>query len=82
MIYTDSFKENAVAKLLMPGSSGLSAISKNLDVPPSTLFGWKKKYANNSIMSNVKNKSTDKWSIKEKFEAKQSLDGSHLHSTL
>ena len=69
MAYTESFKESAVAKLLMPGSVGLSATSKSLDIPPSTLFGWKKKYANNSIMSNTKNKSKDKWSAEEKLEA-------------
>lgn len=69
MAYTESFKENAVAKLLMPGSAGLNTVAKKLDVPPSTLFGWKQKYANNSIMKSTKNKSTDKWSAEQKLEA-------------
>jgi len=68
MDYTESFKENAVAKLLMPGSKGLNATSRDLDIPSSTLFGWKKKYGNNSVMKNLKNNSKDKWSLEEKFE--------------
>ena len=66
--YSDSFKENAVAKLLIPGSAGLSATSRKLGIPASTLFGWKKKYANNSIMKKI-TKSTNKWSAEEKLEA-------------
>ena len=69
MTYTESFKSNAVAKLLAPGSPGLKATSRKLGVPSSTLFGWKEKYANNSIMKKIKNKSINKWSAEEKFEA-------------
>lgn len=69
MDYSESFKENAVKKLLLPGSGGLSATAKKLNIPPTTLFGWKKKYANNSIMNGKKDKSTNQWSAEEKLEA-------------
>ena len=59
MDYPQSFKENAVRRLLAPGSEGLSSTAKKLNVPPSTLFGWKKKYANNSNMNEKKDKSTN-----------------------
>lgn len=69
MTYTDSFRENAVEKLLMAGSTGLSATSRSLGVPASTLFGWKEKYAKNSGMKISKEKSIVNWSAEQKLEA-------------
>lgn len=69
MEYSESFKENAVAKLLAPGSKGLSAVSRSLDIPPSTLYGWKKKCANNIDMTKSKEKSIVNWSAEQKLEA-------------
>lgn len=69
MTYTESFKENAVSKLLMPGSSGLNATSSSLGIPRSTLFGWKKKYAKRTGMKESEEKSIVNWSAEQKLEA-------------
>ncbi len=66
--YTESFKKNAVKKLLMDGSAGVTEIASKLDIAPSTLFGWKKKYANQSIMKKTKNKTIDDWMPEQKLE--------------
>jgi transposase len=66
--YTDSFKENAVSKLLRPESQGLSATASKMGIASSTLFGWKKKYANQSSMKKTKNQSIDDWTPEQKLE--------------
>jgi len=48
--YNQSFRENAVQTLLAPGSRGLKATASKLDLSPSTLYSWKRKYANSSSM--------------------------------
>ena len=66
--YTKSFKDNAISKLLMPGSPGLSATARKIGIAPSTLFGWKEKYVNNIYMKNSKkNKKLDNWSAEKKL---------------
>jgi transposase-like protein len=63
--YSDDFKKNAVETLLRPNSGGLRATSRKFNIPDSTLFGWKKKYAINDSMKKTKND----WSPEQKLEA-------------
>jgi transposase len=65
--YNESFKKNVVEKLLMPGSSGLVATARKFDLPPSTLFCWRKKYANFSVMK--KTKTVNDWTPAQKLDA-------------
>ncbi len=66
--YSSSFKENAVKQLLMSGSCGLTATSVKIGVPPSTLYGWKKKYAINMDMKTT-TKSAFSWTLEQKLDA-------------
>ena len=75
-IYSESFKENAVKQLTMPGSPGISAIATKIGIPCSTFFGWRKKYANNTSMKKSKdslifnsglNLKKDEWSAERKL---------------
>lgn len=65
--YTESFKENAVRKLVGPGSPGLNATARKIGLPASTLYGWKKKYAMHSSMKN-NNKGSKVWTPEQKLE--------------
>lgn len=65
--YTDAFKRSAVEKLLAPNAPSLSSTAKKVGISPSTLFGWKKNYANQSLMK--KNKTINEWSIEQKLKA-------------
>ena len=70
--YNNSFKENAVRQLLMPGSPGLSAVADHIGIPRSTLFSWKKKCAKNEGMKNQnqnKKNKNDSWTAEKKLEA-------------
>lgn len=53
--------------LLSPASGGLNATARKYDVHPSTLFSWKKKYANSSSMN--KSKNINEWTAEQKLEA-------------
>lgn len=65
--YSEDFKRNAVAKSLMPGSGGLTATARKFDLSPSTLFCWKKKYANSPTMK--KSKTIRDWTPEHKLNA-------------
>jgi len=65
--YSESFRQNAVKSLLSPGSGGLKATAGKLDINPSTLFSWKRKYANQSSMT--KSKKIDSWTPEQKLDA-------------
>jgi len=67
--YSEDFKQNAVKKLLSPGSGGLRATAVKMGIPQSTLFGWKEKYAKNSTMKKSKNKTIADWTAEEKLDA-------------
>jgi transposase len=64
--YNEEFKLNAVKALLMPGSPGLNATSRKFDLAPSTLYTWKKKYANDSPMK--KSTKIESWTPEKKLE--------------
>jgi transposase len=69
-VYNNDFKNAAVQKLLSPNSLGISGTARSLGLSPSTLFGWKEKYANRSVMkkANIKTQGID-WTAEEKLEA-------------
>jgi len=67
--YSEKFKQSSVQKLLAPGSPGLSAIARKVGVGPTTLFGWKKKYASHSIMKKSIKKTINDWSVEKKLQA-------------
>jgi len=65
--YSEEFKRSAVKKLLHPNSGGLSITAGKLDLPPSTLFCWRKKYAKFTSMKKS-NKAKD-WTPEKKLDA-------------
>ena len=67
--YSNKFKENALKQLLLPGSPGLNATAGKIGISPSTLFGWKKKYASNIGMKNKLNRTINDWTFEEKLKA-------------
>jgi transposase len=67
--YSEEFKKSSIQKLLSPGNHGLSATARKIGIAPSTLFGWKKKYANQSVMKKSKNNSIANWTPEQKLDA-------------
>lgn len=65
--YSSEFKKSAVEKLLSPNSPGATKVAINLGVPIATLYGWRAKYATQSVIMN-KTKSLHKMSREEKLE--------------
>lgn len=65
--YSEEFKKNVVQKLLLPNSGGLSVMARKYDVHPSTLFCWRKKYANFTFMK--KSKNINDWTSEQKLDA-------------
>ena len=67
--FSEEFKKATIQRLLSPESPGPSKISEDLDLYPSTLYSWKKKYANNQLMTKSKNKNSKDWSPEQMLEA-------------
>lgn len=71
--YSEEFKANAVKALFQSQSGGITSTARKFNIAPSTLFGWKKKYANQSSMKNpnkkIASKNSLKWSPEEKLDA-------------
>lgn len=57
------FQESLILKSLQPGGPSLAQLAKEHQIPKTTLYSWKKKYANPSSMSKDK-----KWSPEKKLE--------------
>jgi len=68
-VYNSSFKENAIQQLLRPDSPGLNATASKIGIPQSTLYCWKRKYANNNGMKKQKDKTVENWTPEQKLEA-------------
>ena len=66
--YSEEFKRNVVKQILVPGAPSLNTISRKTGVASSTIFGWKKKYANSGTMS-TKTKKNRGWGPQEKLQA-------------
>ena len=65
-VYSKEFKEAAVKKVIQLGPS---KAAKELGLPVSTIFGWKKMYGMSNSMKTKKTKSVDKWTPEEKLDA-------------
>lgn len=49
-VYSEDFKSKAVHYLIGPKSKGLLETARKFNIPSSTLYGWKLKYASTSKM--------------------------------
>ena len=68
--YTDDFKKRCVEMLLTSGSGGIETIASKCDIPKSTLYGWKAKYANHTPMKkDKKTKNLNDWTPEQKLDA-------------
>jgi len=66
--YSESFRNQAVEKLLAPNSGSIKDVAEKIGVPGSTLFGWKQKYANSHGMKKSKS-SKNQWTAEQKLKA-------------
>ena len=64
--FSEDFKKGVVKKLLLSNDSGY-AVAKEMGLSASTLFYWKKKYANTHVMS--KKNSISQWTPEQILEA-------------
>lgn len=62
--FSDEFKGAIIQKSLGPGGASLVELARKHDLPVSTLYNWKAKYANHASMSKSK-----KWTPQKKLEA-------------
>lgn len=62
--FSQEFKSSIIQKCLIPGGPSLAFLAKEHGISPTTLYYWKRKYANDSGMSKSK-----KWTPEKKFEA-------------
>lgn len=67
MAYPAEFREAAVQKLLRPGSPGIEAVARQLNINSNTLTRWRNNYLGRGNMS--KGKSPKDWTSEEKFKA-------------
>jgi transposase len=67
--YNEDFKQAAVKKLLAPESEGLNATARKISIAPSTLYGWKKKYASDTPMKKTNYNPLENWTPEQKLEA-------------
>ncbi len=61
--FPKDFKESLILKSLQPSGPSLVQLAEEYQIPYSTIYGWKQKYANHSSMSKDK-----KWSPEKKLE--------------
>ena len=68
MTHSEGFKKAMVEKLLIPGSIGITALSKESGIPRRTIFDRRKKYCSESnIVFNV-SRSPRNWPLLAKYE--------------
>lgn len=69
-VYNEGFKKAAVQKALSPNALSVSGTARHLGIPTTTLFQWKNKYANSSVMKKTNNRiPAADWTAEEKLEA-------------
>ncbi len=66
--YSQRFKEQIIKKLLLPDSKGITALSRELGIPPSTIATWRKKMQISCSESSLSRLPKD-WSLPEKINA-------------
>ncbi len=62
--FSKDFKESLIQKSLLSGGPSLAELSRSHNIPLTTIYGWKKKYANTVSMNNSKN-----WTPEKKLQA-------------
>lgn len=62
--FSEDFKKATIQRLLAPDSPGPGKIAEDLDLYPSTLYNWRKKYANTQLMKKSKD-----WTPEQMLEA-------------
>ncbi len=62
--YSEAFKQALVQKSLLPGGPSLRSLAQENGVAVTTVYGWKKKYANQFGM-----KKSNRWTPEEKLKA-------------
>jgi len=67
--FSEDFKKAAIEKLLSPNGPGSTKLSEDLGIYPSTLYGWRKKYANSQLMTNSNKKKQKDWTPEQMLEA-------------
>ena len=63
--YTKKFKDSVLKKLEEPTNDTITSLSKELNVPKTTIYQWKKK----KDKSSNNYKSVSKWSSEDKYQA-------------
>ena len=62
--FSEEFKESIIQKSLMPGGPKITELARKHDLCVTTVYGWKKNYANQADM-----KKSKKWTPEKKWEA-------------
>jgi len=62
--FSEEFKESIIQKSLMPGGPKITELARKHDLCVTTVYGWKKNYANQADM-----KKSEKWTPEKKLEA-------------
>ena len=66
--YSDTFKARAVQRVCTPGGPSVYALSRELDISPTTLYTWVKR-SKSVIMKIDEPRRPQDWSATEKFKA-------------
>lgn len=67
--FSEDFKKATIERLLSPESPGPGKIAEDLDLFPSTLYSWKKKYASSQLMKKSNQKNPKNWTPEQMLEA-------------
>lgn len=62
--YSEEFKRSIIQKSLSPDGPSIASLAKENGIVPTTVYGWKKKYANHFGM-----KKSNKWTPEQKLTA-------------
>jgi len=62
--YSEEFKRSIIQKCLLPGGPSINKVAKDNGIVPTTVYGWKKKYANQFDM-----KKSNNWTPEQKLTA-------------
>lgn len=65
--YSEEFRASIAARLLPPNNASISDIMKETGIPKDTLYDWRAKYRNKSVVSANAVKSAKQYSADEKL---------------
>ena len=63
-VYSESLKKSVLKRLEQPTNETVATLSKELDIPKTTIYGWKRK----NKKSSTTYKSSSKWNSQDKFQ--------------